>query len=230
VRIGSPRVLVVEDDEAIADAVRYGLQSEGFDVDVISDGNDAVDAPVEDFDAIVLDVMLPGRSGVDVCRQIRSRSTVPILMLTARTTELDRVVGLEVGADDYVPKPFSMAELKARIDTILRRQQMERARAPAVLKVGPLELDLLTQSVSVDGRPVALTATEFRLLALLARQPERTVSRRQIMEHLWRSEHVGDTRTLDAHVKNLRRKIEPDPGRPQLLATVRGIGYQLRAT
>ena len=219
----------MEDDEAIADAIRYGLEQAGFEVETLRTGSDALDAPVDDYDAIVLDVMLPGISGVDVCRRIRSRSNVPIVMLTARTGELDRVVGLEVGADDYMSKPFSIAELKARIETILRRQRMEREAGPTSLTAGGLELDLIGQTATVDTRTVELTGTEFRLLALLARQADRTLTRKEIMEHLWRSSHVGDTRTLDVHVKNLRRKIERDPSHPVRIVTVHGVGYLFRS-
>jgi two-component system response regulator RegX3 len=172
--------------------------------------------------------MLPKLSGLEVCRRIRARSVVPVMMLTARTAEIDRVVGLEAGADDYVSKPFSMAELISRVRAILRRRSLDRDVNGSVREVGPLRLDLLGQTLVVDGRVVDVTPSEFRILALLARQPDRAVSRREIVEHLWRSQHVGDERTCDVHVKNLRRKIERDPARPERLVTVRGVGYMLR--
>lgn len=225
-----PSVLVVEDEPAIADAVAYALAAEGFTVSVAPDGESALRLQLDDVDVAVLDLMLPGLSGVEVCRRIRARSAVPILMLTARTAEIDRVIGLEAGADDYLGKPFSMAELVARIRAMLRRRALDRKEAaePRV-RVGGLELDLPAQSVVVDGRRVEVTQSEFRLLALLAREPGRPFSRREIVERLWRSTYVGDERICNTHVKNLRRKIESDPAHPQRLVTVRGVGYMLRA-
>ncbi len=222
------RILLAEDDGAIADAVSYALGSEGFDVDVVVDGDEAASSAFDDYDVVILDVMLPKLSGLEVCRRIRARSVVPVMMLTARTAEIDRVVGLEAGADDYVSKPFSMAELISRVRAILRRRSLDRDVNGSVREVGPLRLDLLGQTLVVDGRVVDVTPSEFRILALLARQPDRAVSRREIVEHLWRSQHVGDERTCDVHVKNLRRKIERDPARPERLVTVRGVGYMLR--
>jgi len=222
------RILLAEDDGAIADAVSYALGSEGFSVDVVADGEQAASSAFEEYDVVILDVMLPKLSGVEVCRRIRARSVVPVMMLTARTAEVDRVVGLDAGADDYVSKPFSMAELISRVRAILRRRSLDRAGDGSVAEVGTLRLDLTRQTLAVDGRLVELTPSEFRILALLARQPDRAVPRREIVEHLWRSSHVGDERTCDVHVKNLRRKIERDPARPERLVTVRGVGYMLR--
>ena len=224
-----PRILLAEDDAAIADAVSYAFGSEGFSVDVVVDGDGAVSSAVDDYDVVILDVMLPKLSGLEACRRIRARSVVPVVMLTARTAEVDRVLGLEAGADDYVSKPFSMTELISRVRAILRRRALDRDAASSVRDVGSLRLDLLQQTVEADGRRVDVTPSEFRLLALLAREPERAFSRREIVEHLWRSSHVGDRRTCDVHVKNLRRKIERDPARPERLVTVRGVGYMLRA-
>jgi two-component system response regulator RegX3 len=225
----SPRVLVVEDEESIADAVTYTLRGEGFDVDSVVTGEDALEAATsQPYDAIVLDLMLPGLSGLEVCRRVRSVSAVPILMLTARTAEVDRVVGLDAGADDYIPKPFSMPELVSRVRAILRRRQLDREdNGDGVRRIGDLELDVRSQAVRVAGVPVRLTQSEFRLLGFLMEQPGRVFSRRELMQHLWDSSYVGDARAADAHVTNLRRKIESDPGSPTRLVTVRGAGYML---
>jgi DNA-binding response OmpR family regulator len=223
------RILLVEDEPAIAEAVEYALESEGYDVEVKANGADAVEVPADDYDLVVLDLMLPGLSGLEVCRRMRERSAVPIIMLTARGAEVDRVLGLELGADDYVPKPFSMAELIGRVRAILRRRRLDRESIEARSVVGELELDLVEQTVSVAGDRVELTPSEFRLLALLAREPERVFTRREIVTHLWRGSFAGDGRTCDVHVKNIRRKIERNPGVPERLVTVRGVGYMLRA-
>jgi DNA-binding response OmpR family regulator len=173
--------------------------------------------------------MLPRMSGSDVCRRIRAENAVPIIMLTARGGELDRVLGLEIGADDYVTKPFSMAELIGRIRAILRRRELDRPGAAEKLRVGSLELDPIRHEAKVEGQPKRLTPSEFKLLLLLAEQPERVFSRREIMQHLWDSDYVGDQRACDIHVSNLRRKLEPDPSHPERIVTVRGIGYKLAA-
>jgi two-component system response regulator RegX3 len=222
------RVLVVEDEEAIADAVGYALKAEGFDVETAEDGERALArARDRDYDLIVLDLRLPNVSGIEVCRTLRAESPVPILMLTAKDSEVDRVVGLEVGADDYVTKPFSMAELMSRVRAILRRRRLDQEQGAPVRRVGGLELDLVRHQVRVDEQTVRLTPSEFRLLAFLADEPERVFTRRQIMQHLWQSEYVGDERASDMHVSNLRRKIERDPDNPERVVTVRGIGYKL---
>jgi len=226
--VAGTRILLAEDDAAIADAVAYALGSEGLAVDVVADGESAARSGFDDYDLVILDVMLPKLSGLEVCRRIRTRSAVPVLMLTARTAVLDRVLGLEAGADDYVSKPFSMPELISRVRAILRRRALDRKTVTSVREVGSLRLDYMQQTVTADGRRVEVTPSEFRLLALLAAEPERAVSRAEIVEHLWRSAHVGDRRTCDVHVKNLRRKIERDPARPERLVTVRGVGYMLR--
>jgi two-component system response regulator RegX3 len=194
----------------------------------VEDGETALNrARSDSFDAVILDVVLPGRPGTDVCRELRAESSVPILMLTARTTELDRVVGLELGADDYVPKPFSVAELVARVRAILRRRELDRSLRSDLRRVGGLELDFRRHEVRVDGRTVELTPMEFRLLAVLADEPERAFGRRELVRQLWESDYVGDERACDAHVVNLRRKIERDPAEPERLVTVRGVGYKL---
>jgi two-component system, OmpR family, response regulator RegX3 len=222
------RILVVEDEPAIADAVRYALRGDGHEVETVEDGEQAVEVAQEQpFDLLVLDLMLPGVSGVEVCRRVRGESAVPILVLTARDTEVDRVLGLEAGADDYVTKPFSMSELLARVRAILRRRRLDEAEAHPAREIGGLRLDLERHEVTVDGRPVQLTQSELKLLALLARDPGRVYSRREIMQHLWQSDYVGDERAADLHVSNVRRKIERDPGSPERLVTVRGAGYKL---
>jgi two-component system, OmpR family, response regulator RegX3 len=223
-------VLVVEDEEAIGDAVAYALEGEGFDVDRARDGEEAIErARKKEYELIVLDLRLPKVNGIEVTRVLRGESIVPILMLTAKDSEVDRVVGLEVGADDYVTKPFSMAELVSRVRAILRRRELDRSGARATVRVGGVELDLARHRVRVDGEPVELTRSEFRLLTLLAGAPEHVFSRREIMQHLWQSEYVGDQRACDIHVSNIRRKIERNPSEPQRLVTVRGVGYRLAA-
>ena len=224
----SDRILVAEDDAAIADAVAYALRSEGFEVETRADGESAIATQrARPFDVVVLDVRLPGISGFEVCRRLRTESDVPILMLTARDAEVDRVLGLESGADDYVTKPFSMPELLSRIRAILRRRELDRGKPSSVKSVGSLRLDLDRQVVTVDGSPVHVTRTELRLLSLLADDPERVFDRREIMRHLWGSDHVGDARACDIHISNLRAKVERDPGNPERIVTVRGAGYKL---
>jgi two-component system, OmpR family, response regulator RegX3 len=223
------RVLVVDDDPGILDVVRYALEREGH---VVSTAADTVEAARvlagESFDVIVLDVMLPGGSGTELARRLRADgNVVPIAMLTARDAETDVVVGLEAGADDYVTKPFSTAELLSRVRAILRRRELDRSEGKTVISAGPLQLDVTRYEARVGEESVALTPSEFRLLALLAEQPERVFSRREIMQHLWDSQHVGDEHACEVHVSNIRRKIERDPANPELLLTVRGFGYKL---
>jgi two-component system response regulator RegX3 len=226
----SDRILVVDDEPAIVDAVTYALRASGFEVDTFGDGESALEAARRDgYDVLVLDVRLPGLSGIEICRRLRSESDVPILILTAMDAEVDRVLGLEAGADDYVTKPFSVAELVSRVRAILRRRELDRAAGGGVRRVGSLELDVHRHEVRIDGRAIRLTPSEFRLLAFLAQEPERVYSRREIMQHLWDSTYVGDQRACDIHVSNVRRKIEGTPGRPQRLVTVRGVGYKLLA-
>ena len=226
----SQKILVVDDEQAILDAIAYTLRGDGFEVDVARSGEDALDSAANGaYDVVVLDVMLPGVSGVEVCRRLRAESDVPIVLLTARDAEVDRVVGLDAGADDYVTKPFSMPELLSRVRAILRRRALDRDAARQRLQVGGLTLDLARHGVDVDGRSVRITPSELKLLALLARQPERVFTRRELMEHLWESDYVGDERACDTHVANLRRKIEPDPASPTRIVSVRGVGYKLAA-
>jgi DNA-binding response OmpR family regulator len=223
------RILVVDDEPAIVDAVAYALEGEGYEVDSRADGEAALAAALDDrFDLVVLDLMLPKLSGTEVCRRLRAESDVPIVMLTAKDAEVDRVMGLEIGADDYVTKPFSIAELVSRVRALLRRRDLDRAgRGYAFKRVGSLTLDLRRHKVSLDGGEVQLTPSEFRLLALLAEEPERVYSRREIMQHLWESTYVGDERACDIHISNLRRKLERVPDEPERILTIRGIGYKL---
>ena len=225
----STRILVVDDEPALRDAVSYSLRSEGYDVTAVADGEAALALVESDPpDVVVLDVMLPGLSGVEVCRRLRDVGDVPILMLTARDAEVDRVMGLEAGADDYVTKPFSMAELVSRVRAILRRRELDRSGLGA-LTVGDLILDPQRHRVEVAGESVDVTPSEFTVLALLASAPDRVFSRREIMQRLWDSQYVGDQRACDVHISNLRRKLERDPTNPERLVTVRGAGYKLAA-
>ena len=223
------RILIVEDEPAIAEAVEYALKAEGFEVEAVDDGNNALErARTTPYDLLVLDLMLPGLSGTEVCRRLREENPVPILMLTAKDGELERVLGLEVGADDYVTKPFSMPELVARVRALLRRRKLDTREPSTRLKVGELELDLTRHEARLADEPVPLTASELKLLALLAGEPGRVFSRAEIMRHLWNSSYGGDGRACDLHVSNIRRKIEHDPAQPERLVTVRGSGYKLQ--
>ena len=226
----SDTILLVDDDAGVRDVVAFTLRREGFEVDEERDGPAALESGRSGrYSLVVLDVMLPGLSGVDVCRALRAESDVPILMLTARDAEADRVLGLELGADDYVTKPFSSAELLSRVRAILRRRALDRAGGTTLRKFGGLQIDLGRHEVLVDGERVHLTLSEFKVLSLLAAQPESVVSRRELMQHLWASEHVGDEHACEVHISNLRRKIEKDPTQPERLVTVRGMGYKLIA-
>jgi two-component system, OmpR family, response regulator RegX3 len=224
------RILVAEDEPAILDAVAYTLRGEGYDVETAEDGEGALEhAGRGEFDLLILDLMLPRLSGTEVLRRVRRNSALPVIVLTARAAEADRVLGLEIGADDYVTKPFSMAELVSRVRALLRRRELDREGPGGPIRVGGLELDPYRHRVVVDGTPQHVTRSEFKLLALLASEPERAFSRRELMQHLWESEYVGDQRACDIHISNLRRKVERDPARPERIATVRGVGYKLVA-
>jgi two-component system response regulator RegX3 len=225
----SPRILLADDEPDIVEPLTYTLEHEGFEVEAVSDGEAALEAARgRGYDLLLLDVMMPKLSGLDVCRTLRAESDLPIIMLTARDAEIDRVVGLEIGADDYIAKPFSSAELVSRIRAMLRRRELDREQAGAgTREVGGIRIDYAKHRVLVDGSPIELTASEFRVLMLLADEPERVFTRDQIMEHLWRTPYVGDTRACDVHIANLRRKIERDPSLPERIVTVRGIGYKL---
>jgi len=224
------RVLVVEDEESFSDALSYMLGREGFEAVVAATGPDALaEFDRAGADIVLLDLMLPGLPGTEVCRALRSRSNVPIIMLTAKDSEVDKVVGLELGADDYVTKPYSARELVARIRAVLRRRGDVEAPVDSALEVGPVRMDVERHVVSVDGAPVALPLKEFDLLELLLRNAGRVLTRVQLIDRVWGSDYVGDTKTLDVHVKRLRAKIEPDPANPKYLVTVRGLGYKLEA-
>jgi two-component system, OmpR family, response regulator RegX3 len=227
----SPRLLVVDDEPSLVRGLTYALEREKFEVEVAADGRAAVEAALSQaFDLILLDVMLPKLSGTEACREIRARSDVPIIMLTARDSEREVIEGLGVGADDYVTKPFSAAELIGRIYSQLRRRNIDRAANDQVIrKVGGITVDLVNDRVTVDEAAVSLTPSEFRILSLLASAPGATWTRRQIMEHLWGSTHIGDEHTCEVHVSTLRRKIERDPSLPERVVTVRGVGYSLLA-
>jgi two-component system response regulator RegX3 len=203
------------------------LRREGYEVDVAANGPDAVTAfDRSGADLVLLDLMLPGISGTEVCRQLRSRSNVPIIMVTARDAEVDKVVGLELGADDYVTKPFSSRELIARIRAVLRRGAEPEELISSTVEAGPVRMDVERHVVSVDGHQVPMPLKEFDLLELLLRNAGRVLTRGQLIDRVWGSDYVGDTKTLDVHVKRLRSKIEPDPGSPKHLVTVRGLGYK----
>ncbi|MEO7262011.1 MAG: response regulator transcription factor [Jatrophihabitantaceae bacterium] len=221
------RVLVVEDEESISDPLSYMLRREGFEVSVAETGPDALrQFERSGADIVLLDLMLPGLSGTEVCRALRQKSNVAIIILTARDSEVDKVVGLELGADDYMTKPFSHRELLARIRAVLRRGvEAEELMSPTI-EAGPVRLDVERHTVAVNGTTVALPLKEFDLLELLLRNAGRVLTRGQLIDRVWGSDYVGDTKTLDVHVKRLRSKIEPDPANPKYLLTVRGLGYK----
>ena len=224
------RVLVVEDEESFSDPLSYLLTKEGFEVAVAADGNEGL----EEFDRggadlILLDLMLPGMSGTEVCRQVRQRSNVPIIMLTAKDSEIDKVVGLELGADDYVTKPYSSRELVARVRAVLRRRGEPEELIASTVAAGPVRMDVERHVVAVGGEQVNLPLKEFELLEMLLRNAGRVLTRGQLIDRVWGSDYVGDTKTLDVHVKRLRSKIEPDPSNPRHLVTVRGLGYKFEA-
>jgi DNA-binding response OmpR family regulator len=227
----SPRVLLADDEPDILAPVSYALRAEGFEVETAADGEEALDAARRgEFDVVVLDIMMPRLSGTEVCRRLRAESIVPIIMLTAKDAEVDRILGLELGADDYVTKPFSSRELASRIRAVVRRVELERSTGTSSsVEAGDVRIDLASHRVTVAGDEVRLTPSEFKVLALLAAEPNRVFSRWQIMERLWDAPYVGTARAADVHVSNLRRKIEADPTDPQRLVTVREAGYKLVA-
>jgi two-component system response regulator RegX3 len=227
------RVLIVEDEESFADPLAFLLRKEGFTTAVANTGQDAL----EEFDRngadiVLLDLMLPGMSGTDVCKALRTRSAVPVIMVTARDSEIDKVVGLELGADDYVTKPYSARELIARVRAVLRRGGEAGAETdgqPGVLEAGPVRMDVERHVVSVSGTDVALPLKEFDLLEYLLRNVGRVLTRGQLIDRVWGADYVGDTKTLDVHVKRLRSKVEADPSAPRHLVTVRGLGYKFES-
>ncbi len=225
------KILIVEDEEALSDPLAFLLGREGFQTIVVDNGLDAL--PVfdrEGADLVLLDVMLPGMSGMEVCRKLREVSSVPIIMLTAKDSELDKVLGLELGADDYVTKPYSARELIARIRAVLRRRSAETDSATEpVLQGGPVRMDIDRHVVTVNGEEISMPLKEFELLEILLRNVGRVMTRGQLIERVWGADYVGDTKTLDVHIKRLRSKIEPDSSAPQYVVTVRGLGYKFEA-
>ncbi|MBF5081914.1 response regulator transcription factor [Quadrisphaera sp. INWT6] len=224
------RVLLVEDEESFSDPLSYLLRREGYEVEVAADGPTALAAfDRGGADLVLLDLMLPGIPGTEVCRQLRTRSAVPVIMLTAKDSEVDVVVGLELGADDYVTKPYSARELLARVRAVLRRRSEPEDLVPSAVEVGPVRMDVDRHVVTVRGEAVRLPLKEFELLELLLRNAGRVLTRGQLIDRVWGSDYVGDTKTLDVHVKRLRAKVEEDPSDPRFLVTVRGLGYKVEA-
>jgi len=224
------RILVVEDEDSFSDPLSYLLRKEGYDVAVADDGTAALDEfDRNGADLVLLDLMLPGLPGTEVCRQLRARSNVPVIMLTAKDSEIDKVVGLELGADDYVTKPYSSRELVARVRAVLRRGAEPEGLVPSRVEAGPVRMDVERHVVTVDNHTVAMPLKEFELLEILLRNAGRVLTRMQLIDRVWGSDYVGDTKTLDVHVKRLRSKIEPDPAQPRHLVTVRGLGYKFEA-
>ena len=224
------RILIVEDEPSLSEPLSFLLRREGYDTEIAADGREALAAFDRDgADLVLLDLMLPGLSGTEVCRELRTRSSVPIIMLTAKDSEVDIVVGLELGADDYVTKPYSTRELLARIRAVLRRRVEVDDLDDAVLEVGPVRMDVDRHAVSVGGGEVAMPLKEFELLELLLRNAGRVLTRGQLIDRVWGADYFGDTKTLDVHIKRIRSKIESDPSQPTLLLTVRGLGYRFEA-
>jgi two-component system, OmpR family, response regulator RegX3 len=224
------RILVVEDEESYSDPLSYLLRREGYEVSVAETGPAALALfDSNGADLVLLDLMLPGLSGVDVCRRLRQRSSVPVIMLTAKDSEIDKVVGLEIGADDYVTKPYSSRELLARIKAVLRRLAEPEELVSPTLESGPVRMDVERHTVTVGGVSTPLPLKEFELLEMLLRNTGRVLTRGQLIDRIWGADYVGDTKTLDVHVKRLRSKLEKDPSNPQHLVTVRGLGYKFES-
>jgi DNA-binding response OmpR family regulator len=233
----SARILLVDDEQSIQTLLSYPLRKDGYEVVRAADGREALDRFAEQpFDLVVLDLMLPRVDGLEVCRRLRARSPVPIIMLTAKSEEFDKVLGLELGADDYITKPFSMREFRSRVKAALRRVELVRerdvdgGRAVEPLELGDLAIDLGKRTVTVRGEPVRLTYVEFEILATLARSPGRVFSRTALLERLWGDSAYRDPRTIDVHIRHLREKIEREPREPEYIFTVRGVGYHFRDT
>ncbi|CAB4618035.1 unannotated protein [freshwater metagenome] len=224
------KVLIVEDEESFSEALAFMLKREGYEVEVAADGNKAVELfDRNGADLLLLDLMLPGLSGTEVCKHIRTKSSVPIIILSAKDGEIDKVVGLELGADDYVTKPFSSRELLARVKAVLRRHGEVDELLPATIEEGPVRIDLDRHVVSVRGEQVPMPLKEFDLLEFLVRNAGRVMTRNQLIDRIWGADYVGDTKTLDVHIKRLRAKVEADPANPVHLLTVRGLGYRYQA-
>ena len=227
----TPRILLVDDEESVQKLLSYPLRSDGYEVVAAGDGQEALDRFDEGtFDLVVLDVMLPRVDGFDVCRRLRARSAVPIIMLTAKAEEFDKVLGLELGADDYITKPFSMREFRSRVKAVLRRAELVRGddNGDEPLVQGDLAVEFSKRQVEVRGQPVRLTYVEFEILSTLARAPGRVFSRTMLLERLWGDSAYRDPRTIDVHIRHLREKLERDPKQPEYLFTVRGVGYHFR--
>ena len=228
----APRILLVDDEQAVQTLLTYPLRKDGYEVVPATTGQEALERFRDgEFDLVVLDVMLPQVDGFDVCRELRARSSVPIIMLTAKAEEFDKVLGLELGADDYITKPFSMREFRSRVKAVLRRAELRRNGddpADPPLEDGELRMDFAKRHVEVRDEPVKLTYVEFEILAILARSPGRVFSRTMLLERLWGDAAYRDPRTIDVHIRHLREKIERDPKEPELIFTVRGVGYHFR--
>ncbi len=223
------KILVVEDEKTLVRALKFNLEKEGFQVGVAYDGQEALEAmEKEEPDLVLLDLMLPEVDGYEVCRSIRRESEVPIIMLTARDEDIDKILGLELGADDYITKPFNIRELVARIKAPLRRAGAQSYAGKKVIKRGPLQIDLIKHKVTIEGREAPLTSKEYTLLSFLASNPGRVYSREQLLEQVWGYEYCGDARTVDVHIRHLREKIEKRPAEPELILTVWGTGYKFR--
>lgn len=224
------RILIVEDEKSLSEPLAFLLEREGYEPTVVRDGRSAVDEFDQNgADLLLLDLMLPVLSGTEVCREIRTRSQVPIIMLTAKDSEVDVVVGLELGADDYVTKPYSTRELLARIRAVLRRRTEDADADSSILEAGDVRMDVERHTVSVEGRDIPMPLKEFELLELLLRNSGRVLTRGQLIDRVWGADYFGDTKTLDVHIKRLRSKIEKTPGEPMMLVTVRGLGYRFEA-
>jgi two-component system response regulator RegX3 len=224
------RILIVEDEPSLSDPLAFLLQREGYDTEIAGDGRAALTAfDRAGADLVLLDLMLPGLSGTEVCRELRTRSSVPIIMLTAKDSEVDIVVGLELGADDYMTKPYSSRELLARIRAVLRRRVELEVDDGGIVEVGAVRMDVERHSVAVDGREVNMPLKEFELLELLLRNAGRVLTRGQLIDRVWGSDYFGDTKTLDVHIKRLRGKVEDDPSNPTRIKTIRGLGYKFES-
>jgi len=225
----SPTILLVDDEDAIQKLLSFPLQKDGYRVVEARDGETALRRFDEEaVDLVILDLALPKLDGLEVCRRLRAHSAVPIIMLTARDEEIDKVIGLEIGADDYITKPFSIREFRSRVRALLRRASLAPANAGEAIEVGPLRVDRARRRVEVEGKAPELTYVEFELVRILAEQPGRVFSRSDLLEKIWGSSQYRDPRTVDVHVRHLREKLERDPGKPELILTVRGVGYRLR--
>jgi len=224
------RILIVEDEPSLSEPLAYLLGREGYETTIVADGNAAVaEFDRNGSDLVLLDLMLPGMPGTEVCKEIRTRSAVPIIMLTAKDSEVDIVVGLELGADDYVTKPYSTRELLARIRAVLRRKTEPETENDTVLEAGDVRMDIERHTVSVSGTDVAMPLKEFELLELLLRNAGRVLTRGQLIDRIWGADYFGDTKTLDVHIKRIRSRIEKVPSEPTMLVTVRGLGYRFES-